>query len=422
MGRSDSSLLQAKMISKLNAPGEVTISAASGASALVEIRPTLVFLPSYNGGIARYASEQSRELARRGEAVLVLATKALEFEEGENLRVRKHLLMVPRWTKSRILRRVFFIICILMNQLLLVANIVWHRPKLVLFDGYSEILAPIWVWPHLVFRRALGVRYAVTVHDPQRSRQLGPLWWHDLSVWAAYLPFSIAMVHGHDDAKRAGIPRHVESVVVPHGIFVTNAQPESSVLRSRLGIGVADRVALSVGYVADRKNLDIAIQAIASRPHVHLLVAGQQASSKDRPIRFYMDMAAKIGLANRVHFVDGYIPDDEIGAFFCAADVILLTYKSDFVSQSGILHLAANWDKPVLASSGPGPLLETIRQHNLGVVVKPDSSEELGGGLDRVFAADYPPLGWDIFRREASWKLNIDRLIETLDAQEARVQ
>src|SRR5262249_46628928 len=166
-------------------------------------------------------------------------------------------------------------------------------------------------------------------------------------------------------------------------------------------------------------NLDIAIQAIAMLPDVHLLVAGRQASSTDRPVRFYMNMAGKLGVHNRVHFFEKYIPDDEISAFFCAADVVLLTYKSNFVSQSGILHLAANWDKPVLASSGPGPLVETVRQYRLGVIVKPDSADELAAGLERVFAADYPPLGWDTFRREASWRENIDRLMATLAAQTA---
>src|SRR5262249_16998780 len=151
-----------------------------------------------------------------------------------------------------------------------------------------EVLAPLWVWPHVVLKGALGVRYAVTLHDPQRMPQRGPLWWHDLSVWAAYLPFSIGMVHGLDDAKRDWIPGHVALVDVAYGIFYTskNAQRDTLNLRSRLGIGSTERVVLFLGYVADRKNLDIAIQAIAMLPDVHLLVAGRQASSTDRPVRF----------------------------------------------------------------------------------------------------------------------------------------
>jgi glycosyltransferase involved in cell wall biosynthesis len=399
---------------------QMTTSTEQIDSVTVQYRPILVYLPSFHGGIARYASQQAKELARRGEAVLVLVTKALGLDEEKNLNVRENLLTTPR-TRIRIINPVISIACILINQLLLVAYIVRYRPKLILFDGYSEMLAPLWVWPHLVLKGTLGVRYAVTIHDPQRMRHRGPRWWHELSVWAAYLPFSIGMIHGLDDVKRSWVPRHIELVDVPHGIFFTskNVRHDTVDLRSQLEIGATERVALFLGYIADRKNLDIAIRAIATLSNVHLLVAGRQASSSDRPVRFYMDIAGKLGVADRVHFFEKYIPDEEIDGFFSAADVILLTYKSNFVSQSGILHLAANWDKPVLASSGPGPLVETVRQYNLGVIVKPDSAAELAAGLRRVFAADYPPLGWDIFRREASWKENIDRLMATLAAQAA---
>jgi hypothetical protein len=61
-----------------------------------------------------------------------------------------------------------------------------------------------------------------------------------------------------------------------------------------------------------------------------------------------------------------------------------------------------------------------VRRYNLGVTVEPDSDEELADGLKRVLAGDYPPLGWSFFRREASWKVNIDRLMETVAAQESR--
>jgi glycosyltransferase involved in cell wall biosynthesis len=380
-------------------------------------RPILVFLPSYHGGIARYASEQSQELARRGEATLVLATKALPLEARTNLRVRKNLITVPERVRNRFIRWILLLVRILLNQFILVINIIWHQPRLVLFDCFSEIFAPLWIWPHLILRKVFGIRYAVTLHDPRRLRQYGPQWWHDLSVWAAYLPFSVGMVHGLDDVMRASVPSHVELVDVPHGTFSVVSQTQSdnaSGVRDRFGINVTDQVALALGYVADRKNLDVAIHAIALRPHIHLLVVGCRASSKDKPVEFYMNMAKSIGISHRVHFIDRYMPENEIGTLVSAADVVLLTYRSDFVSQSGILHLAANWAKPVLASSGAGPLVETVQRYCLGVTVEPDSAEDLAMGLDRVLAGDYSPLGWDSFRREASWKANIDRLMDAL--------
>jgi len=109
-------------------------------------------------------------------------------------------------------------------------------------------------------------------------------------------------------------------------------------------------------------------------------------------------------------FEERFVANNEIASFFPATDGILLTYKSEFVSQSGVLHLAANWDKPVLASAGAGPLTESVARHNLGIVVKPDSAE----GLSRLVSGRYPALGWAGFREAASWKVNIDSFLDAL--------
>ena len=94
---------------------------------------------------------------------------------------------------------------------------------------------------------------------------------------------------------------------------------------------------------------------------------------------------------------------------------MLLTYDAGFVSQSGVLHLAANWDKPVIASSGPGPLVDTVARYGLGIIVEPGSEEDLVGALDKVLTRDYPQMDWDRFREAASWSTNVDCLLEALE-------
>lgn len=376
----------------------------------------LVFLPSFHGGIAKYATEQARELARRGNDVIVLSTRTLGLEPEPNLRVSPLLINVPQSIRSKLWRRALLVLTIMFNQAVLVCAVAWLRPKVVLFDCYSEILAPLWSWPHLALSKIFDVRYAMTIHDPQRIRQFGPQWWHHLSVWAAYLPFSIGLVHGLDRVDPAWIPRDLPLVDVPHGVFtVARAVPrEPMAVREKLRIPAGAAVALAFGYVADRKNLDLAIRSVAAHDNVHLIIAGQQASSTDRPLAYYAELAKELRIAARIHFVDGYILENELGGFFDAADVVFLTYRAGFVSQSGALHLAGNWDKPVLASSGPGPLVDAVRTYGLGIAVEPDSEQALSDGLRRILAGDYPPLGWDQFRHEASWKVNIDRLLDAL--------
>jgi len=128
----------------------------------------------------------------------------------------------------------------------------------------------------------------------------------------------------------------------------------------------------------------------------------------------YAELARALGLASRVHFVEEYIPDHRIADYFNMASVVLITYRAGFVSQSGVLHIASNFDKPVLASSGPGPLLDSVRDHNLGVTVEPDSVEALVKGLRQILDGEIGILGWAAFRGRASWAANIDGLLMAL--------
>jgi glycosyltransferase involved in cell wall biosynthesis len=190
--------------------------------------------------------------------------------------------------------------------------------------------------------------------------------------------------------------------------------PNGNDLRARLGIPQTAPLLLSFGFIADRKNIDLVICALAAVPDACLLVAGRVASSRDRPVDHYTKLARQVGVADRVFFEERFVPDDEVASFFWAADGILLTYESEFVSQSGVLHLAANWNKPVLAASGRGPLTETVARHNLGIVVKPNSVGALIEGLTELVSGRYPALGWVGFREMASWKVNIDRFLDSL--------
>ena len=131
---------------------------------------------------------------------------------------------------------------------------------------------------------------------------------------------------------------------------------------------------------------------------VALIVAGQRASSRDRPPSYYLELARELGVAERVRIDEGFIPDKETRHYFDACDVILLSYASGFVSQSGVLLVAANWGKPVLASSGPGPLSTVVRRFGLGVAVEPDSVDWVVSNCVINLSPDKPKVFAEIAR------------------------
>jgi glycosyltransferase involved in cell wall biosynthesis len=361
---------------------------------------------------------QGNELARRGLTVVMLAPR--RFLAAHPVRgYAAHVLpAVPGEIRSRQLRRVLFAVFAILNPFILASHVVRLRPRFVLLDSMSELFAPLWAWPHWLLARFGGTRYVATLHDAVRERALGPEWWHRLSLRAAYAPLSIGLVHDLAAAEKAGVPAHVHLVEVPHGIFPVVADASASDLRAMLGIDREAPVALSFGYVVDRKNLGLAIDALAAVPTLHLIIAGRRGSTQDRPPESYRAQAEKLGVADRCHIVDRFIDDAELNRFFGAADFLLMTYSGAFMSQSGVLHVAANWSRPVLASGGPGPMVETVRHYALGEIVEPDSVEALVEGMRRMIRRDDVAAdgeAWQRFRDEASWARNVDLLLAAVD-------
>jgi glycosyltransferase involved in cell wall biosynthesis len=398
--------------------GETGGSFIEGSGRNLNSAVMLVF--SDHGGIAHYAHEQACELTRRGIDLTVLCKKRFAAErEDAHYRIKCLFVGDPKRIRARRLRQIIVALLVILNEWIAASYIALHRPTAVLTDGFTELMAPFWFFPHLLLDRFFGVIYAVDLHDPDRKRIFGPQWWHQLSVRAAYAMNRILLVH---DARAKGIelaPQRAAVVEVPHGIFVLGQcrekfAPNGIKLRARLGIPQAAPLVLCFGFVADRKNIDLVIRALAAVPNACLLVAGRVASTQDRSVDQYAQLARQVGMADRVFFDERFIPEHEVADFFQATDGILLTYKSEFVSQSGVLHLAANWEKPVLASAGRGPLTETVARHNLGIVVEPDSVEALAEGLSKLVSGQYPSLGWAGFRQAASWKVNIDKFLDAL--------
>lgn len=375
---------------------------------------------SVDGGIAEYMHAQANELARRGMAVTMLAPARFIAAHPDRQYASRNIPAVPDSLQSRLLRRTLFALVTVWNMYLLAFTVIRRRPAFVLFDAMSELLAPLWSWPHVLLSRWARVPYVATLHDPVRERALGPQWWHNLSVRAGYAPFSLALVHDLAAAQQAGVPARIRLVQVPHGIFPVAAAAPGIDLRAILGIPASARVALSFGYVVDRKNLPLAIEALEKVPDLHLVIAGRRGSLQDRPPAVYRDHAVALGVAERCHFIDRFIAGDELNALFRMADFILLTYSRSFVSQSGVLHVAANWGKPVLASGGDGPLIDTVRRLGLGIVVEPDNLAALVDGMQQMAAQPEEDsanrLAWQAFRDEASWGRNIDLLLAGLAA------
>lgn len=168
--------------------------------------------------------------------------------------------------------------------------------------------------------------------------------------------------------------------VIPHGnqaLIRELADPSygSDRVRRELDIGVDQPIVLCFGTLAEYKGIDRLIQAmpelLSSVPDARMVIVGHPLPGFDIEAR--ERLAASLGIQDSVRIVARYVPTPEIRAWFEAATVVALPYLQGY--QSGVLHLAQSFGKPVVARA-VGGLSEAISDGVDGFIVPADAAEE----------------------------------------------
>ena len=394
----------------------------------------LIYCPTSQGGIAEHANYQARALERWaaassqcgvgsvGEVFLLCGS---EFLDGRELGYKKTEIFNFQFSffgclPGRFGKLLDRSLQILVDQWRLASEVMRRRPDFVLISSYSEYLSPLWIWPHWILARLFGVTYVANLHDPVRDFQVGPRWWHELSVKMAYWPISIGIVHQRLP-EPTPVPAYVKVVEAPVGVYDLQESPENPVeIRAGWGIPDSGVVFLAFGYIRDNKNLDLVIRALAEFPQAHLIVMGKAQSQKDKPVEFYRKLADELDMSGRVKFFATFVPDEKLASYFAAADVVVLTYDKSFHSQSGVLNVAARARRPVLASAGESPLKDCVQKFRLGVFVEPDDMRALKEGIKKISSCQWRASSgepdWQGYEAFASWDVNVAKILDAVES------
>jgi glycosyltransferase involved in cell wall biosynthesis len=152
--------------------------------------------------------------------------------------------------------------------------------------------------------------------------------------------------------------------------------------RGRLGL--TRPTLLFFGYVRAYKGLDRLLRAmprVLARVDVDLLIVGEFYDDRAKYDRIIEDL----GLAEHVKVVAEHVPDESVGEYFTAADVVVLPYTS--ATQSGITQIAFAFGLPVI-STDVGGLPEVVRDGETGYIVPPDDEDALADAVVRYFEED----------------------------------
>ena len=148
--------------------------------------------------------------------------------------------------------------------------------------------------------------------------------------------------------------------------------------KQKLGYKNEDSIILFFGLVRKYKGLDILLDSIKylKKTKIKLLIVGECYDNKKKYLKIISDLKIK----KYVKWYDEYIPDDKINLFFSASDIVALPYVKS--SQSGIIPIAYNYNKPVLVSNIPG-LIEFVKNNQTGYVFENRNSKSLAEVLEK---------------------------------------
>jgi glycosyltransferase involved in cell wall biosynthesis len=158
----------------------------------------------------------------------------------------------------------------------------------------------------------------------------------------------------------------------------------------RLELAVDGNVILFFGLVRKYKGLIHLIRAmpkVLAQIDATLLVVGEFYDHRGP----YLDEIKALGLGDKIRIVDEYVPNEQVGKYFTACDVVALPYTS--ATQSGIIQIAFGFGKPVIATA-VGGLPDVIADGKTGMLTPAENPDALadaivsffGGGLADDFA------------------------------------
>ncbi|MFN8634747.1 MAG: glycosyltransferase [Chloroflexota bacterium] len=255
------------------------------------------------------------------------------------------------------------------------------RPDLVHVQWTVQPTLDLLIW-QLV--RRLGVPLVYTVHNliPHHARP------RDAVVYGRlYRAADALVVHSERSAQALRdewrIPGH-RIAVVPMGPML-EGWPELSrdEARRTLGLPLDGELVLFTGLIEPYKGLSDLIAAFGTvagrRPSARLVIAGKP----NEPLDGYRQQLDQLGLLDRTTLDLRFLPESTLVAYLCAADVVVLPYRS--VTSSAMLLAARRFGCPVVATDA-GDLGELIEDGASGLLAPPSSPDQLGAAVERLLA------------------------------------
>ena len=201
--------------------------------------------------------------------------------------------------------------------------------------------------------------------------------------------------------------------VLPHPIYSNFGVPVSKEeAKSFLKI-TDEKIILFFGFIRDYKGLDVLLEAMSilkEKLNIKLLVAGEFYSNKEK----YLNQIEKLNIKENLLMFTDFIPTSEVKYYFSASDCVILPYRN--ATQSGIVQIAMNFRKPVIAAN-VGGLDEVIREDETGFIIEKEKPEQLADAILRFYTGNKEKLFLPNIEKEIkkySWEKFVEGIFELI--------
>jgi glycosyltransferase involved in cell wall biosynthesis len=254
------------------------------------------------------------------------------------------------------------------------------RPDMTVVQWWHPYFAPALVKICAILRMLSRTKIVFICHNvvPHETSPVDRI----LARSAFLLPHAFIVQSEEDRRNLLGMRSRAAVRVNPHPIYDFFRVGEISREEARREIGEGEGpLLLFFGYIRPYKGLVHLIEAMPSimeRTGARLLVVGEFYEDSAP----YLGLADKLGVAGSIRFIDRYVANEEVPAFFTASDLVILPYLS--ATQSGIAQIAVAFDRPMIATS-VGGLPEVVSDGRTGFIVPPADPGAIADAVSRFF-------------------------------------
>jgi glycosyltransferase involved in cell wall biosynthesis len=359
----------------------------------------------HRGGISHYSSLLARQLLAK-HTLQFISFKRLYprflFPGTTQLDLSKEKIVVPSLPLLDSLNPISWINCFL--------KIKAFQPTLVIFNWWHPITAFSYSTISLLCKKFVSLQVIFLCHNifPHESFPLSKI----IAKMALSKAdgFIVQATTAFEKLKKAFPQKEIIQVYHPlYMVFRDNALEKDSA-RKVLSLQQGEKMVLFFGIIRRYKGLRYLLEAIPyiiSKITCKFFIVGEFYEDKE----VYLEQIRKAELESHITLINRYIPNEEVGYYFSACDVVVLPYED--TTQSGIIQIAFAFDRPVITTS-VGGLPEVVEHGVTGYLVPPRNPEALAQAV-LTFYRENKEIEFQENIKKTKTKFSWSRLVKVIE-------